>query len=147
MENAAIYKFKNEDRCIIHCLSKVKMGASIATEPFIVLKGSTSLEEIMTHLLVAMSKSQTNLPNPKDWKTFSSEFLKSMGFQNYKDLHKNSLLVNVNKDEGMLIFSPTINLGAKDGFRNLSDKIIKVHADEKIAELANSLQNALNNCE
>jgi hypothetical protein len=147
MENAAIYKFKKTERFIIHSLSKLIMGASIATEPFIVLEGSTPIEEIAKQLMSAMSCSKINLPNPRDWNVVSNEFLSSMGFKRNKDLHDNSILVNVYKNHEAIVFNPTINLGAKEGFRNIPDKIIKLGLNEDITQISKVLQESLYRCE
>ena len=142
---ASVFKFVKTGKYLIYSNSKVEMGASIATEPFIKLEASTPLDEIVRQIQYAMSCSKSNLPNPKDWSSFNKEYLQAIGLKSNSDLYKNTISVGALLKDETIIFTPMINNGAK-GFVNVPDGKIEIPASGSIEEISQALQEAFNRC-
>jgi hypothetical protein len=143
---ASVFKFTKTGKYLIYSNSKLEMGASIATEPFIKLDASTPIEEVTKQILYALSCSKTNLPNPKDWATFNKEYLQAIGLKSNKDLHKNTISLGVSRMDNVIVFTPMINNGA-NGFINVPDGKIELSFDSSDADLTKALKEALDKCE
>jgi hypothetical protein len=144
--SASIKKFTNTGNYLICCESRIKMGASIVTEPIIRLEASTPIDEVMNQILYALSCSKSALPNPMDWQTHNKEYFKLVGIKRNSDLYKNVIEVGVFIKDDIITFTPMINNGAK-GFVNVPNAQIENSAQSNIKELSTSLQAALGKCE
>lgn len=146
IQQSSIYKLKKRNEFLIHGLSKLQMGASIASEPFIWLDGNTPYDKIVEALIYALSETKTSLPNPTDWKKSAKDFLGSIGLKKQSDLYKDSIHVSIFKKDGTLFFTPTKNEGSK-GFINVSKEKMEVAATASVEEIAIALNEALSKCE
>ncbi len=142
---ASVFKFTKTGKYLIYSNSKIVMGASIATEPFIKLDANTSIEEVTKQALYALSCSKTNLPNPKDWSSFNKEYLRAIGLKSNKDLYKNTISLGVAKMDNVIIFTPMINNGS-NGFVNVPDEKIELSLDSSEVDLSKALKKALDKC-
>jgi hypothetical protein len=143
---AAVYKFVKTGKFLVYCVSKIEMGAGIATEPFIWLEKGATSEQVVTASLVAMSQSKIGLPNPKDWPSFAKDFIKNIGLAKESDLYKNSISLSVLHMDKTITFSPMKNNGGK-GYVNVKDSEIKLKDDAGIEELIEAFELALSRCE
>jgi len=145
--HASIYKFISGEKILIHSLSKLKMGASIASEPYTWLDKNTSSNKIVQELLYALEKTKNDLPNPENWASFSKEFITAIGLKKQSDLYKQSINVAVIKKDGVITFIPTANKGNK-GFENIvPPEKIEIEANRSVEEIAVALEKAFEKCE
>lgn len=146
MQQAAIYKLIHKNKFLVHNISKVQMGAGVASEPFVWLEGNAPLTEIVEQLMYVLSKTKTGLPNPTDWKESAKIFLNNIGLKKQSDLYKDSIHVSVLKKDGTLYFTPMKNLGSK-GFVNVSEDKVEIAENADKEEIAKALDKALSKCE
>lgn len=145
-QQASISRFNKIGKYFIHSFSKIKMGGSIATEPYIWLDVSTPLGEVVKQLLYALTFSKSGLPNPTNWEASSKDFLKSAGLKKSRDLFENVISVGVIRKQNTIIFTPLINMGNK-GFVNVPNGKIEISEDKELHEIALALEEALNKSE
>jgi hypothetical protein len=145
-QQAIIIKYPKQGKYLIYGLSKIQMGANIASEPYIWLNESNSLHELVKQLFFALSQNKSDLPNPIDWKESASGFLKNAGLKKKTDLYKDSIHVGVQKKDGILYFTPTKNQGRK-GFVNASNGEIEITENAGIEEIGKAIQEAFDKCE
>ncbi len=146
MGRASIYRFKKTGKIFIHSESQLQMGVGVASEPYIWLDVNTSHEEVINALIVAMSQSKKGLPNPKDWASFTKDFINAIGLKKESDLYKGSINVGVMHKDGIVSFTPMINNGSK-GFVNVPQAEIQLPDTASIEELGSALEAAFNKCE
>lgn len=146
MGRASIYRFRKTGKIFIHSESQLQMGVGVASEPYIWLDVNTHQEEVINALIVAMSQSKKGLPNPKDWSSFTKNFISSIGLKRESDLYKDSMNVGVMHKEGFISFTPMINNGNK-GFVNVPHTEIKLPDTASIEELSTALETAFSKCE
>lgn len=145
--HASIYKFIKEKKILIHSLSKIKMGASIASEPYIWLDENSSSNKVVDQLLYALGKTKNDLPNPENWASFSKEFIAAVGLKKQSDLYKQCINVTVVKENGVISFIPMVNKGNK-GFENvIPPEKVEINADENVEEIRTALEKAFEKCE
>lgn len=144
--HASVYKFKKTGKIFIHSLSQIQMGASIGTEPYIWLNKEASQDEVIGGLIVALSQTKKGLPNPKDWSSFTKDFIAAIGLKKESDLYKGSVNVGVVHKDGIISFTPMINNGSK-GFVNVPQARIQLPDTASIEELSTALETAFNKCE
>lgn len=147
LQQASIFLFKKKGRILIHSLSRVQMGASIATEPYIWLDVAASEKEVAQAILKALSCSGDGLPTPDNWKLFQQSFLESIGLKKQRDLQAGVVSVGILRRDDKIFFSPMTNLGSKGGFVNAPGEKIQIPVDSSAYEISNALQEALNKSE
>lgn len=143
---ASIYKFSKTGKMLVYCISKIEMGAGVATEPFIWLEQGATNEHAISAVLVAMSQSKIGLPNPKSWPAFTKEFIQNVGLKKESDLYKNSINVTALHVDRKITFTPTENKGSK-GFVEMSQAEIQLPDTASVEELGKALEAAFNMCE
>jgi hypothetical protein len=146
IERVALYKLKKKGKYLIHAISRVQMGAGIASEPFVWVDELTPLHEIVKEINYALKQTKTGLPNPTDWKEFENFFLKNIGLKKQSDLYKDSIHVIIVKRDGVIFFTPTKNQGSR-GFINVSKENIEISENADIEEVSKALEEALYKCE
>ncbi len=147
MRTADIYFFEKKNKYLIHGLSKIKMGASIASEPFIWIDANTGIEKVIQQILAVLETNQILLPNPVNWESHSKDFLKKIGLRSIKDLHNNVKNIGILEKDGKIFFTPMKNLGSKLGYVNVDEKVFDVEKNASISEIASVLLNSLAKCE
>jgi hypothetical protein len=142
IQQASFYKLIKLNKILIHSLSRIQMGGSIGSEPFIWLDGDTSLKEVVKQIIYALSMSKAGLPNPTDWKVSAKEFLKNIGLKKQSDLYKDCIHIDITIRESKMSFTPMKNLGSK-GFVNVSKEKIEISENASIEEIVKALEEAL----
>lgn len=145
-KSATLYRFNKKNQYLIHSLSTIEMGASIASEPYIWIDETTGLESIVEKILVALKNNKFGLPNPSSWEASAKEFFKSAGLKSNKELHDNVICVEILQLNDKLFFTPMVNLGARKGFMNVSKEKIEVEINKGMVEIASALELALSKC-
>lgn len=146
IKQAAICRFNKKNKFLVHSLSRIKMGGSIATEPYIWLDTSSSMEEVTKQLLYALSCSKSDLPNPSSWDESLKEFLNAIGLKRNSDLYDKTVNVGVLQKNGVITFTPMQNLGSQ-GFVNVPNVKIEVEESKSNEEIATALYEVLNICQ
>jgi hypothetical protein len=123
MGRASIYRFKKTGKIFIHSESQLQMGVGVASEPYIWLDVNTSHEEVINALIVAMSQSKKGLPNPKDWASFTKDFINAIGLKKESDLYKGSINVGVMHKDGIVSFPSSQSVQIKKKFYASSPEV------------------------
>ncbi|MDO6430216.1 hypothetical protein Q4E93_06455 [Flavitalea sp. BT771] len=131
---------------MIHALAKIKMGARIASEPFIWLDNTANSDELVGHILSALRDEKKVSPNPANWSDHAKEYLRKIGLNKEKELYDGSKYVQIVKQGKIISFCPTINL-PKGGFTNISPQKIAVAEDDDVIKIKLALEDAFNLCE
>ncbi len=142
MKYATIYKKDNS--IIIHPESQTIMGVLLAQAPYIKISVDDTPEKLITSLFECLEASKENIPHPEKWS--GDFFLKSIGIKTNKALHKNSLCCSVLMSKGLLEFTPTVNMGAIDGFEEKQDEKIVIGATETKEIIYEYLEKAFELC-
>ncbi|SIS67171.1 hypothetical protein SAMN05421788_101538 [Filimonas lacunae] len=146
VKQASVYKFTKKGDYLIHSVSRTK-GPSIATPPYIWLKGNVSLVDVVEQVFVALQSSQNGVPLPTDWEEATKDFLNSAGLEKESAFYKDCIHVSVSLKEGSLTFSPMSNIGRK-GFLNIVPyQKVEVPITAGAKEIASALSEALELCE
>ncbi|MFV0346798.1 MAG: hypothetical protein ACK5IQ_11210 [Bacteroidales bacterium] len=127
MKYAIIYQ--KDNFIVMYPESKTTMGVFLAQEPYIKLSVNDTPEEIISNLFACLEASKENIPHPEKWS--DDFFLKPIGIKTNNALHKNSLCCSVLLQNDLLEFTPTINMGAKEGFDELSEVVTACSTEVK----------------
>lgn len=147
IELASVSKYNTKGKLFIHSYSRIQMGGSIASEPFIWLESSsTPVQEIAKNLIVALKSTKENVPRPTDWEKSANDFLKAAGLKKNKDLYNDALNVGVVRKDGVITFTPMINMGSK-GFENVPNAEFKIPDDASMEKIGETLELAFRKCE
>jgi hypothetical protein len=145
-QQASIYKLEKEKKLLIHSISNLIMGASIASEPFIWLKDDSPKDIIIENIMLALKNNKANVPNPNNWDEISKMFLTKTGMNKQSDVYKDTKLVNILMKNKMLYFTPMKNLGSK-GFIIVSKEYLEISVDETADTIYDVLLSAFSKCE
>lgn len=146
MQSAGIYKVEKKRKYLIYGLARIKMGASIPTEPYIWLDFDTPEQQIIENLRLALDQGNKVLPNPKSWEAQEKDFLDKIGLKSQKELYSGAKYVFVNQEKGVWTFSPSCNLG-KQGITSMKGKSISVKDSNNFTDISESLQQAFELCQ
>ena len=144
MKRATILKFENG--YVIHSDSTTINGYGIASEPYIIIDGSPSMERILNEILYSLESSKINVIDA-DSENSSKEYFKSIGIKRRKDLYKNSICCSVFEKDNFIILLPTANMGPSEGFRPYLDGKVEIPINASKEEKCNALVEALSRCE
>lgn len=97
-------------------------GYSIVSKPYFTLSADATMGEIVNKVLVAMDASRDDVVHENHHEYFIN-YLKAVRLKKETELYRNSIMVSIREEDGKIIFSPMINLGAKGGFVNHHDNI------------------------
>lgn len=148
MNLANIIKLSNKNRYIVYPINNTIDAGGVASEPYVFLDETISYLELAKEVLKALDESKLNVECPNDWKEFRKNYLKSMEIKTMKELHKNSISLGVLKRDGILKFSPTKNMGSRQGFQySKSLSSVELPEDSSIEKIAEALKEALSRCE
>lgn len=146
IESASLYKLGKKNKILVHGVSRIDNGPSIASEPFIWLEGNAPTTTIIEQILFTLNTAKTELPMSSNWKEFSKDFLRKTGLKKQSDLYIDSILIEIFKRDGVLYFTPMRNLGS-NGFVNVSKEKIEISEKADTKDLVRALEEALNKCE
>ncbi len=147
MQQAAVIKFNNKGKFLIHGVSRTKEGIGVANDPYVWMDIQEPLEDVVRQILIALSESDKPVQTPSDWVKFLKSVLEKMGLTKNKELYQSTLNVSVSKKGNSIGFMPTVNTGAKTGFRNGKYEKVEVDESSGIPAIALALQDALSKCE
>jgi hypothetical protein len=117
---ASIYRKGN--KYVIHSYSITTMGLSISSEPYLILEGTFSVDEICDCITLALSQSKTNIAHPTDWNRYSKLFLANMQEKSLKNLHANNAITcEIIEENNNITLYPMMNRGVKEGFMLIPD--------------------------
>lgn len=145
MKGAAIYKFEKKKKYLIHGDARVKMGASVAAEPFIWLDIASAAPEIVQALRDTWSREHGVLPNPVSWDAQEKEFFSKTGLKSHRELYNKSKYVFASLDKGLIRFRPTNNLGSQ-GFALIKSQSIEVDENAEPDKIGSALNQAFELC-
>jgi hypothetical protein len=114
LQIVAIYRRKGS--LIMSALSKTVAGFWIQAGPFLSVPEDAGEEEVVPALMKALEGSKSGVDGPTDWKEFQKNYLKNVGAKSMKDLHTDTISCGAEKEGNQIKFTPSQNLGPKEGF-------------------------------
>jgi hypothetical protein len=111
--------YRRQGKLTMSALSKTVAGFWIQAGPFLSVPENAGEEEVVHALMTALEGSKSGVDGPTDWKEFQKRFLKSVGVKSMRDLHVDTTSCGVEKEGNQLKFTPSQNLGPKEGFAPL----------------------------
>jgi hypothetical protein len=117
MQIVAVYRRRG--RLIMSALSKTVAGFWIQSGPFLSVPENASEQEVVRALMTAFEGSKSGVDGPTDWKEFQKNYLKNVGAKSMKDLHTDTTSCGAEKEGNQIKFTPSQNLGPKEGFAPL----------------------------
>jgi len=87
-------------------------------------------------LLDALSRSQSGVTHPKDWKAIFVSVLRASGAKSFKAFMQAAKHVGVEAADETLVLRPSRNLGVKDGLEPKSEVAIESNAEAHAAGAA-----------
>jgi hypothetical protein len=98
-------------------------------------------------VLRALARSRTGPPHSTDWRAPLRPVLEVSGQRTWNAFAKGATAVEVSLgDEGM-VFTPTINLGSRGGFRPVEAQALRLPPDAGEVEIASALDTAFSHAE
>ena len=146
MGRANIYHFLKNKKFLVHSISQTAGGPSLADEPYLWLEENNSHDEMVRQLLRALNSSKKDLPIPKDWTAEDRKYLEDTGLKKMSVFYKDCRHVNATNKNGVIVFTPMINLGRK-GFINVPNVKIEVLENMNSSVIVNALNTAFDKCE
>lgn len=140
---SAAYLFK--EKIFLHSESQTIHGLWILSEPIIKVE-KDDLEALGQSIQSVITGSKPGVAHPTSWKGVFDPMLKVAGVKTYSAFAKGAKCVDLEYDGTTLKMIPTINLGSKDGFEQLNDKMQPVPFNDK-TELAHTLIRSFDLCE
>jgi hypothetical protein len=116
MKSASIY-MRNK-RFIVHPWSTTLTGLLIATEPFIVLDGAVSPEDLGKAICHALDSAASGLPYPERWLDIDKPLLSAAGVKSWKAFVKQAACCLTLEKDKVIEIVPQKNLGTRDGFQD-----------------------------
>ena len=137
--------FLSNKEIIIHPDSLTTAGVGLATEPYIKLTTPASDHDLFLAIKEALNSVKTGIPHPTDWKKVAADYEKNIGYNN-KKIHKNFTHCGIQEDENNYYFTPSENLGAKNGYTYIVDKKITVNKASSEKDIAEAFYKTMKEC-
>jgi hypothetical protein len=125
MKRALVYS--KERRFYAHAESATTAGVWIFAEPCIVLDGSTSDEVLGDAVINVASLSKEGVQHPLRWNGLIDPLLSLSGAKSWREFQKNSLLVEIELRNELIVMTPTVNLGSKAGFEEIPNEAVSLN--------------------
>lgn len=143
-----IIKSNRKGQFILYPINTMIGGGGIASEPYVFLDDSVDYKELAKGVLDSLKDSKMNVERPKNFNDFSKSHLKLVKFKTFKELHTDSINVGASIKDGVLMFTPTKNMGSRQGFQySKSLSSVELPEDSSIEKIAEALEEALLRCE
>jgi hypothetical protein len=144
----AASSYLKNGKIYIHPSSKTTAGVWILSEPVIVLDCKESSKNLGSAVIDALNSSKEQMPHPTTWKSIFDPILKLSGSKSWNNFVKSTRCVEIELDENIICFIPTLNQGEKEGFSQLSSKKISVNSlSVTYDKMGECLLEVFNNCE
>lgn len=140
MKRATAYMSNN--KFIVHPDSLTTVGVGFATEPFIKIDSPFIASEVSNSIKKALSAAVIGVPHPTDWNAQAESYHYNMGL-NSKRIHKDFSCCSIQQDESFFYFTPTKNLGSKNGYTHIEEQKIKVEISSSSENIYNALLQAM----
>lgn len=140
------------DRILIETEDQVKHSFWIRTDQITFLPVNVSDKEIGETLLKHLELSKTNIPNPDEesFEEIQDNYERATGLKTLEAQMKDAKYVSVNRTNGKITFSPTINGGAAGESRGYAFKPkddFEINDQIGPMEIGKMLKNAWAKCE
>lgn len=147
MKSVSVLQFNKTGSYVIHPFQGVKDNASFAIPPYIKMS-NVSLGDLVDKILETLEYSKSSLYPPDGTpQSRMKEYLKGVGVKSMKELHQDSIYLDVFCDNDVLEFIPSQNLGSKGGFGGYKENLdVKVSSEAPKEELVKALELALSRC-
>lgn len=130
MSDAQIYL--RDGRLFIFASSCSTSGFLFASGALQTLDANKDSKLIGHAVLAALAESHSDMPAPKDPKSITKPLLKASGVKSWTSFAKGAKYISVSCDDDGWHFTPTQNLGVKDGFEDLEQK--EIHIKRKMTD-------------
>lgn len=133
---SAVSYFVNQ-RLIIGSNVRSTNGVWLHLNP-ICLRASVKAEEVADELSVALDQSNRIAPHPNqsEWRDLFKPFLKVAGVRSYSAFMNGARSIVIDENEDSITLTPWQNLGPKEGFRELTERALKLPLDTSAGAVA-----------
>jgi hypothetical protein len=138
---------KRKDAWYFHSDSRTTDGVWVATEPFLKLAPDASPASIGKTVLSVLEASQTDVPHPKDWNAVYYPIPEMAGVKSWTTFMKGSMLLTIEADGGVLVITPTKNLGPKEGHVPFENRVLRLPEISAPDVIGAAIQDAIAQCE
>jgi hypothetical protein len=144
---ASAYKFS--DRLVLHSQARTPAGFDIACEPYLTLSLEAATEEVGCAVHSVLAGFRPEIPQPKNLKQVTVEFLFGIGVKSNKKLQESSVCCGIAEQDGNIEFQPKHNGGTSGnskGFRPIPNAKISLPANSPYAEIGAVLLKGFSVC-
>ncbi len=148
MRSAGVYL--HPAALILHAMGRVPAGFQISIPPVFRLPVAPAPELVGHTLRCALAAYQPAFPQPNDWRSQRTDFLKSAGVGSWSKLEGSSRSCWIEESDGELRFTPLRNggsRGAQKGYQPFGAAPIVCPAGASDEALGGALLAALAKCE
>lgn len=117
---------------VVHAYSCTTQGVWVTSEPYEVFDANTAVGELADGLRRVLSKSREEVPHPTDWGKTLKPLLRAGAARSWRDFVRGATSVIAEEEAGTIELVPTRNLGPREGFDLLEDKLIRVKATDSL---------------
>ena len=139
--------YRRKDGWYFHSDSLTTDGVWLATQPFLKLAPEASPSSIGETVLRVLQASQPSVPHPKDWKAVDYPIPEMAGVKSWGTFMKGSMRLCLDAADGVLVVTPTKNLGPKEGHLPYGDRAIRLPDNSTPDEIGGATQKAIALCE
>lgn len=118
---------------IVVTSSETTTGLWIEAGPYYRLSADASDEDLGSCVLSALAASTNDLPHPTDWKNFHKPVWDLAGVKSWGAFVKGASCVSVEAELDRISLTPSVNHGARDGFKARLDGMISIYSPSKLA--------------
>ncbi len=129
-------------------LSQTTVGVLIGSDLISVLNETNSSADKGNAALKALCGFVQGIPHPTSWRSDDDDPLHAAaGVRTWATFVRGAAFVGIELENDTLTFNPSLNKGAKDGFKPLSGKSVQLRGDASAEEIGMALDRAFSLCE
>jgi hypothetical protein len=134
---------------LVHAQAISTVGVHLAVPPVRTLPHGSSEDEIGAAVCAMLDAHRVSHPPPRDWKAFSTNFLKAAGVMSWRVLQKNSRCCSIDRTPTVIRIVPTRNgglVGDDKGFHDLDGLVLDVPVASTPSAIGAALLSAFERC-
>lgn len=137
-----IVAYMRDGSCHIHSTHVTKSGIPVFARPCVEFRFDDPDERIASVIHECISGCRDGLPDVKDFKGHLREMLSCFNAKSWRDLVFRRTSVGIDQCEGVLIFTPLTNEGAKGGYAGKRELERRLPIDSTPEAIAEALRSA-----
>lgn len=127
--------------------SKTTAGVWIGTSPLCKIEPGSTQSIIGEAAVKALNASQEGVPHPTNWNGLLTPLLELAGVKSWATFMRNAKCLTLEAEGGRLKIIPQRNLGPKEGYESLPERIVELALGSSPGEIGAALEVALASCQ